>query len=58
MNFHVLSLNTNEKKILETDFDFAHNVKSVILGEDKNLLEYSEIYLKIDEISFRFDIDI
>lgn len=58
MNFYVTKLNNEQKVLLETDFDYAHNIKSMIKNKDEILLEYSEIYLKIDEISFRFDIEI
>ncbi len=57
-NFHVVLLKAEEKLLLETDFDYAHNVKSVIKSQKGDVLEYSEIYLKIDEISFRYDIKI
>ncbi len=58
MNFHVVRLNNRDKQLLETEFNYAHNVKSCIKDQDDELLEYSEIYLKIDEISFRFDTEI
>lgn len=56
--FEVKKIDKKQKHLLDTQFDFVHQVSSVIRDQNNQVLEYIIIYMRVDEMSFRFDIDL
>lgn len=58
LQFQAKKLTKLQKEQLDTHMDFANFIEIFVYNDNHELLEYSEVFAKADEFSFRFDIKI
>lgn len=58
LQFQAKKLSKQQIEQLDTHINFANFIEIFVYNADDQLIEYSEVYAKADEFSFRFDIKI